>query len=640
MSHLNTPNLPNPLPDVEANTSVQIDTIGSPSRRDELLKKEHPQLRVISNPGEGSSTGSGQQTGYNELVKKIKAEMAAMETLLITQQSAEQDSQAIERQLTKMRLDAEKLKDNIAIHEGNLSKSLEEANHVVKTLSVNEDQKNNLEKALKLIQYLGTKLSHIDSAKLDQANLAGKDPSLKVEESVNQLASILESLGATPADKARIEGLEKVKEVASTLTSTPGDVKTTKVVEGITRVMMKYLHSARELGHDVDFKSIGVEHTPSQSPTRETHEHSKFLDSVRSYMSTLSKKEKVVDSEVADLMSAIRNVIDRKISPQGVLVRLESGENLELSTPGTKKFQRKHSITLDEEDHTQSEKSLVRFLESLQLYLGSLTSDKMEMDPRVERALNQIREAINKKIHPKEDSIPTIPAGKSSQESTPSSVKGGISASEIEGMDSEEVKIDRKYLESLQLYLGTLEEKGKPLDPVVATTLSQIRATIERQLNPESANKTLSEMSVNIPDKETLANASFGESDAAKEKSITSFLESLLLYIGSITQDRIPLDPRVERCLAKIRVAIDRRLNGSASNTPLLFARSTEAKDPVTLINPDIIEGMSPALNQTSFEKDASSFLEKLNAYQNASTSNPKVQTILEQIKGVLGKKN
>lgn len=209
MSHLNTPNLPNPLPDVEANTSVQIDTIGSPSRRDELLKKEHPQLRVISNPGEGSSTGSGQQTGYNELVKKIKAEMAAMETLLITQQSAEQDSQAIERQLTKMRLDAEKLKDNIAIHEGNLSKSLEEANHVVKTLSVNEDQKNNLEKALKLIQYLGTKLSHIDSAKLDQANLAGKDPSLKVEESVNQLASILESLGATPADKAKLRVLRK-----------------------------------------------------------------------------------------------------------------------------------------------------------------------------------------------------------------------------------------------------------------------------------------------------------------------------------------------------------------------------------------------------------------------------------------------
>jgi hypothetical protein len=605
--------------------------------RDEILKREHPTLKVTR-----SSEDVIQEiepSTQEQLTTRLRTHINTLQELLARQHSVEQDSNTINEELTRIRLDIEKITDNIAIHEDNLSKSIEQVNQIISKLQIKEEQKQNIERGLVLIKKLTSKLRSLDASAFDQLKPQDgeEDPSIAIERSAKELAEVFEALGSTTTEETICKTITETRTRLSTLLSSPGSKDQTAEVLKLFNILSEYLKNAKQIGQDIEFESVGYadEHVSGGE-----YEYKRFLTSLRSFLAKTSSSGQQQSPEIRNILILIRNAIskqidqqrnpaDSQLNPADTIIvpisvyrgreggDLDDGQNVkewvgkvftylsgaqEERIKGvsglTEEIERLRSLLAnraestkkdvqpltsgtgqeanapketadlqqDEAENEKREESFRGFLQSLQMYLGTITQTKKPINPKISHILSMIKEAIDRKISLEG------PSGEITTQDSPSQLKLNLKSGdeesqkpipdeEIEGLTSPE-KHSRKFLESLQLYLGTIQKKGRPLDIQVAKALSTVREAIDKHINPEGIIGTkeggesplfnLAKITTSIPPEEIEGQ------QTPKNPSVNPFLNKIQMLLGNLAETN--LEPSASEMLDNIRKLLDNEI--------------------------------------------------------------------------------
>ena len=693
--------------------------------RDEILKREHPTLKVTR-----SSEDVIQEiepSTQEQLTTRLRTHINTLQELLARQHSVEQDSNTINEELTRIRLDIEKITDNIAIHEDNLSKSIEQVNQIISKLQIKEEQKQNIERGLVLIKKLTSKLRSLDASAFDQLKPQDgeEDPSIAIERSAKELAEVFEALGSTTTEETIRKTITETRTRLSTLLSSPGSKDQTAEVLKLFNILSEYLKNAKQIGQDIDFESVGYadEHVSGGE-----YEYKRFLTSLRSFLAKTSSSGQQQSPEIRNILILIRNAIskqidqqrnpaDSQLNPADTIIvpisvnrgreggDLDDGQNVkewvgkvftylsgaqEERIKGvsglTEEIERLRSLLAnraestkkdvqpltsgtgqeanapketadlqqDEAENEKREESFRGFLQSLQMYLGTITQTKKPINPKISHILSMIKEAIDRKISLEG------PSGEITTQDSPSQLKLNLKSGddesqkpipdeEIEGLTSPE-KHSRKFLESLQLYLGTIQKKGRPLDIQVAKALSTVREAIDKHINPEGIIGTkeggesplfnLAKITTSIPPEEIEGQ------QTPKNPSVNPFLNKIQMLLGNLAETN--LEPSASEMLDNIRKLLDNEIKilNQPHALPIQLFRAVkqladkskrtqpkldpEGVDDKQLPIPDeVIEGTSPdfspipqheQFNLTSNQSDIDSLISILSSVTSVDT--------------------
>ena len=384
-----------------------------------------------------------------------------------------------QEQLARKAEDLEKLQHDVNAQKQTIAKTLTEMS---KDIQATEDQKMKLDQLAELIKQLGTKHNLTDSATpTDTApgQLIKEDMTKDIESAIKELTVLLASFNSSAPNTSRAELLEKIKTATTSALDTPGDTAISTQVVEILRIVQAYLVKVKQSGQNIDLSGISLEGV-NPSAKDPDHQHEKFLSSLQLYLGTLVEKSVSLDPKLSHSLSQMRYLIDQKINPESVQNPLSQSE---ASSNPPKEENTNEIIAPEDVEGQNSQKGTNQFLQSLEMYLGSLAQSSDSLPPQILNGLNSMRLAIDKRVNP--DSRLFISEQSAESPLAKKYKNHKLSPEEIEGIVNSPVSSPaaihtNQFLKKLELLLGSLSEQGLPKP--ASKCLSDIRRVVYQQI--------------------------------------------------------------------------------------------------------------------------------------------------------------